>query len=214
MTKALWKNFTYVFERFWKRLTEIARSLGFLYVGADNASLGENCQKQLIFCLIKSAKSKLCTYGMTKNSENEIEINWSWSSWPAVLILQLRRECKSFLRNIENMHGLWIEEVYVNFYKNWHTRITPDLPNLSHTCSNNYPFPFQQLLYELWTKSLKNSILALFLKNDSSSTMPAFYRNDSIQNLLQLGVCSRIIKIAKWSWRVRIYLDRISTPGK
>lgn len=101
-----------------------------------------------------------------------------------------------------------------NFYKNWHTRITPDLPNLSHTCSNNYPFPFQQLLYELWTKSLKNSILALFLKNDSSSTMPAFYPNDSIQNLLQLGECSRIIKIAKWSWRVRIYLDRMSTPGK
>lgn len=146
MTKALWKNFTYVFERFWKRLTEIARSLGFLYVGADNASLGENCQKQLIFCLIKSAKSKLCTYGMTKNSENEIEINWSWSSWPAVLILQLRRECKSFLRNIENMHGLWIEQVYVNFYKNWHTRITPDLPNLSRTCSNNYPLPFPTTL--------------------------------------------------------------------
>lgn len=149
MTKALWKIFTYVFERFWKRLTKIARSLGFLYVGADNASLGENCQKQLIFCLIKSAKSKLCTYGMTKNSENEIEINWSWSSWPAVLILQLRRECKSYVRIIENMHGLWIEEVYVNFYKNWHTRrshliylicrtrvrtITPSLSN--NSCMN------------------------------------------------------------------------------
>lgn len=149
MTKALWKNFTYVFERFWKRLTEIARSLGFLYVGADNASLGENCQKQLIFCLIKSAKSKLCTYGMTKNSENEIEINWSWSSWPAVLILQLRRECNRFSEISRTCMDYGLKRFTLTFtkidipvshliYLICRTRVRTITPSLSNNSCMNY----------------------------------------------------------------------------
>lgn len=41
--KVFWKNFIYVFERFWKRLIEIVCLFGFLYVGVDNVFFGENC---------------------------------------------------------------------------------------------------------------------------------------------------------------------------